>query len=152
VIEEAALWLSALAPAEWVRKSAYAYPVLEALHITGIALLVGALALVDLRLAGFWRALPLEPLARAALPLAGRGFVLAAASGALMAIAGATELAHNRAFQLKLLLLALALVNALAFHRRRSLMRADATARVQALLSLVLWIALIFAGRFIAYV
>lgn len=140
-----AAMLAALATHPW------AYPALEAVHILGIALLVGNLVLFELRLWGAVPALPLAALARAALPLALAGFALCAASGLLMFGSQPQELLANRAFSVKLGLLTLAGSNAVLFHARGGLQRADGWARAQTALSLGLWLAIIMAGRWIAY-
>ena len=135
----------------WILGHPWAYPLLEVLHILGIALLVGSLLLLELRIAGLATALPLAPLARLALPVALLGFALIAASGLLMCAGQAGELVANRAFVLKMGLVALAGMNALWFHARGGLQRMDRTARLQTALSMGLWLAVIICGRWIAY-
>jgi hypothetical protein len=130
----------------------WAYPVLEALHIVGIALLLGNLVLLELRVWGLAPALPLRALARLALGLVLAGFGLAAATGLLMFAAAPAELLAHPVFLLKMGLLAAAGLNAALFHARHGLERADALARLQTALSLGLWLAVIMAGRFIGYV
>lgn len=129
----------------------WAYPALEVVHIVGIALLLGNLLLLELRLWGAAAALPLRELARAALPLALAGFAIAAGSGLVMFAAAPGELLANRAFVVKLGLLLLAGANAGLFHARGSLARPDLWARAQTLLSIGLWLAVIACGRWIAY-
>ena len=136
----------------WITASTWAYPALEALHIAGIALLLGSLVVFELRVWGRGVALPADPLARLALPVTVAGFALAAASGLVMFSAQASELLVNRAFVWKMLLLMLAGLNATLFHARGSLEKLDRFARVQTLLSTSLWLAVIIAGRWIAYV
>lgn len=135
----------------WILGHPWAYPLLEVLHILGIALLVGSLLLLELRIAGLATALPLAPLARLALPVALLGFALIAASGLLMFAGQAGELLANRAFVLKMLLVMAAGLNAAVFHARGGLQRLDRLARTQTVLSLGLWIAVIICGRWIAY-
>jgi hypothetical protein len=130
---------------------AWAYPALETLHIVGIALLLGNLVALELRVWGVASALPLQPLARLALPLVLGGFAACVVSGLMMFATRPAELLGNDAFVLKLGLLVLAGCNAAAFHARGGLQRADALARVQSLLSLGLWLAVIVGGRWIAY-
>ncbi len=130
----------------------WAYPALEVVHLLGIALLLGNLLLVELRLWGVAAAdLPLRPLARLALPLSLAGFGLAAASGLTMFMSQPQELLANRAFVWKMGLLALAGLNAAAFHARGGLARADGWARAQTALSAVLWLAVLACGRWIGY-
>lgn len=129
----------------------WAYPVLEMVHIVGIALLVGNLVLLELRVFGRGRELPVQSLARLSLSLAVAGFTGAAASGLLMFASQPAELLANRAFTLKMLLLCLAGCNAAWFHARRSLERLDGPARALMLLSTLIWLAVIACGRWIAY-
>lgn len=131
--------------------SAWAYPALEVVHLSGIALLIGNLVLLELRVFGLGAALPVRELARLSLGLALAGFSLAAASGLLMFASQPAELLANRAFTLKMLLLLAAACNAGWFHGRGSLHRLDGLARVQMLLSTLIWLAVLVCGRWIAY-
>ena len=136
---------------EALRTHAWAYPAFEVIHIVGIALLLGNLVLLELRVFGRGAALPVPDLARLSLGLAGIGFSLAAATGLLMFSTQPQELITNRAFTLKMLLLLAVGCNALAFHWRGSLRRLDGVARMQMVLSTALWLAVITCGRWIAY-
>lgn len=129
----------------------WAYPALEIVHIFGIALLLGNLVLLELRVFGRGAQLPLQPLARLSLTTAGCGFSLAAASGLVMFASQAGELLANRAFTLKMLLIFAAGCNAAWFHGRGSLARCDATARALMVLSTLIWLAVLTCGRWIAY-
>ena len=129
----------------------WAYPALEIVHIVGIALLLGNLVLLELRVFGRGAALPVADLARLSLTLACGGFALVAASGLLMFSSQPQELFANRAFTLKMGLLLLAAGNAVAFHVRGSLQRLDTTARALMLVSTALWLAVLACGRWIAY-
>jgi len=136
---------------EWIKSDAYAYPLLEIVHIIGIALLMGNLVLFEVRVFGLGRAIALQPLARLALALALAGFGLAACSGLLMFASQPQELLSNRAFTLKMLVVLLAGTNAALFHLRGGLMKLDALAKLQTALSMGLWIIVIICGRWIAY-
>lgn len=129
----------------------WAYPALEAAHVLGIALLVGNLVALELRLFGVVRSLPVAALARLTLPLALLGFAIAALTGVAMFGSQPGELLANRWFTLKLGLIALAGTNAALFHARGGLLRADGLSRLQTVLSLGLWLAVIICGRWIAY-
>ena len=129
----------------------WAYPVLEAVHILGIGLLFGNLVLFELRVFGRGAGLPVQALARLSLGIALAGFTLAAASGLLMFSTQPAELLANRSFVLKMLLLVAAGCNAAWFHGRGSLARLDGLARAQMLLSTLIWVAVVFCGRWIAY-
>lgn len=129
----------------------WAYPVLEIVHIVGIGLLIGNLVLFELRAFGRGAAIPVEALARLSLSTALAGFGLAALSGALMFASQAAELLANRAFTLKMVLLMLAGCNAAWFHGRGSLARQDALAKLQLVISSMIWLAVVACGRWIAY-
>ena len=128
-----------------------AYPALEVLHIVGIALLLGSLVLFELRVWGAGADLPLQALARLALPVSLAGFGLVVMSGLLLFAAHPNDMLGNRAFLLKLGLVSLAGLNAAFFHARGSLVLNDAFARAQTVLSLGLWLGAIICGRWIAY-
>lgn len=136
---------------ESLRTHAYAYPLLEVGHILGMSVLLGNLALLELRVWGVARELPMLPLARLTLVLMGCGFVLAATTGFLMFISQPFEWISNRAFLLKLTLLSLAAANAAWFHVRNSLEKMDRTARLQTLASALIWMAVVVCGRWMAY-
>lgn len=139
------------APLVWIAEHPFAYPLVESVHLAGIAAMLGSLLLVELRVWGVGAALPARPLARLALPVTLAGFALAAASGLLLFATRPAELLASDTFVVKMTLLMLAGLNAAAFHARGGLERGDAVARAQTLASIVLWLAVIGAGRWIAY-
>lgn len=129
----------------------WAYPALEVVHIVGIALVLGNLVLLELRVFGWGAALPPKDLARLSVGLALCGFGMAALSGLVMFATQPQELLANRAFTLKMLLLMLAGCNAAWFHGRGSLARLDGLARAQMVLSTLIWLTVVACGRWIAY-
>lgn len=139
--------------ADWAAQNAYAYPAANVAHVFGLVLLLGGIGLVDLRLAGAFRALPLQPLARALTPLAIAGLILLALSGSVMFASDAEALARNGIFRLKLLLIALALANAALFRWKAGSLTAEPGPglRLMALCSLSLWATIAICGRLIAY-
>jgi hypothetical protein len=149
--------LAATAFARWIQ-SAWVYPFVESAHILSIALLVGAIAVIDLRLMGLLRHQAVAPLLRSTLPVALAGFAGAVATGTLLFVANAGELLANRAFSVKIALLMLGGLNAAWFHAsatREALASGAAPAagmRIAGALSLLLWAATVVAGRLIAYV
>lgn len=138
-------------PFAWIATHPWAFPALEAVHIMGIGTLLGSLLVFELRVWGLAAALPLAPLARLALPLSVAGFLLAAVSGSLMFASQPGELIANRAFVLKMVLIAAAGANAAVFHARGGSAAVDRIGRLQTLLSIGLWLAVIVCGRWIAY-
>jgi hypothetical protein len=147
------LWLS-----ELMRSVPWAFPIAEALHFVGLCLLMGALAVIDLRLLGFAREMSVRAIHRL-LPWAWIGFSINAITGVLFFITDPPFYYTNRAFQIKLALILLAGANALWFQLRVNRQldtwseTADAPHAVKAMASasLVLWIAVICFGRFIMY-
>lgn len=138
-------------PLAWIGTHPWAYPALEVAHIFGIALLVGNLVLLELRVWGAGSALAIAPLARLSLTLALVGFAAAAGSGLVMFASQPLDLIANRAFVIKMGLVLSAGLNAALFHARGGLQRLDGLARAQTILSLGLWIGVMICGRWIAY-
>lgn len=137
-----------------LRESTLVYPLVNALHILGIALLFGAIVPLDLRLTG-WRAaaVAVDPLARILLPVAMAGFALAACAGLLLFATDARAYAASPLFQAKVAVIALALLNALWL--RRIDWRGTATSQqrlaVAGVASILLWSSAIVLGRLIGY-
>ncbi len=153
-------WLAATPLAQVMRDSPWLYPIVEIVHITGFCILVGAVALFDLRVLGWSRALPVSTLGRHLLPWSLASLALVVPAGLLMFSTQPHAFLANPVFLLKLTLIATAGVNALLFHVGvyRSIAGwetgrpAPPLARLQALLSLALWLAVICCGRLLAYV
>lgn len=135
-----------------LKSSSWAYPALEVAHLCGIALLLGNLVLLEMRVFGRGAVLDVRALASLSLGIAVAGFLLAAMSGLLMFASQAAELLTNRAFTLKMVLLTLASCNAAWFHGRDSLGKLDTVARLQMVVSSLIWLAVVVCGRWIAYV
>jgi hypothetical protein len=136
----------------WAARDPWAYPVANVVHVLGLALLLGPILLVDLKLLGAFRALPLRPFVGAVRPFAIVGLGLLVASGSVLFAADAVALAQSGVFRLKLLLAGLGLANALAFpFLWQGEDPPSGAARAMALASLLLWTATAVAGRWIAY-
>ena len=148
-------WLEDSTLAVAVRQSSWLYPGLEIVHISGIVLLVGPAVMFDLRLLGFGQKLSIPMLASYLLPWSRRGLVVAIASGLFLFITNATTLAIDPVFWTKMLLLIIAGLNALFFHRFTLPVIASGASflnqRVAALVSILAWIAIISCGRLLAY-
>ncbi len=142
-----------------MRQSQWLYPLVEIAHILGFVTLVGSVAMLDLRLLGFSRSLPVSGMARHLLRWSLGSLLLVVPSGLMMFSAHATEFADNTAFRVKMLLLVTAAANAVWFHRTSFRSVADwntgvpppLASRVAAGVSLALWIGVIGCGRLIAY-
>lgn len=151
-MEALAAALDGTALALWAARDPWAYPVANVLHVLGLVLLLGSVALMDVRVLGAFRALPLEPLLRAMLPLALAGFATMALSGLVLFAADARALAGSDVFRWKLGLVALALANAALFRANWHLGREPtAVQRAMALAGLFAWVSVAVLGRSIAY-
>lgn len=144
--------------AAFLRQSLWAYPVVNALHIFCIGLIVGAITTLDLRMLGAFRDIPLVTLARPLLRVSQTGIVMTVVSGFLLFSVQPDNYLGNRAFQIKLVLITLAIANALIVHQLPCWRRALDTNQIHpllasaAVLSMMLWASAILAGRWIAFV
>jgi hypothetical protein len=145
-----------------LRKSQWVYPLVNTGHVLGLALLVGAITTLDVRLLGAGRTVALVPAAQLLMRVARVGFVLAVAMGALLFIARPADYAFNSLFQIKLLLISVALLNMYSLHRSkpwRALMAGGDAAvgpvhpriRLAAMVSMLAWLGVVLAGRLIGY-
>ncbi|WP_077348342.1 DUF6644 family protein [Algoriphagus sp. A40] len=152
-------WLEHTSWAEAIRQSLWLYPALEIVHILGIVILVGPAFLFDLFLLGFSKNLPFAGMARYLLPWSRRGLILIIPSGLFLFITNAETLGFDPTFWLKMVLLAVAGLNALVFHKFVSRGKLDPNTppkipllyKIQALVSISVWIAVISCGRLLAY-
>ncbi|WP_020654371.1 DUF6644 family protein [Massilia niastensis] len=156
--QDAAAWAASTPLAQAMRGHAWLYPIVETTHIVGFVVLVGSVAMFDLRVLGFGRDLPVRALARHLLPWSVGSLALIVPTGLMMFSTQPLDLLGNPVFLLKLTLIATAGLNALAFHlgpyrhAERWTASAPPWARLHAALSLLLWIAIITCGRMLAYV
>lgn len=146
-------WIEATSVATWTRESPslWAYPTILTLHSFGLGIVVGGCAAVDLRLLGWARSIPtraLQPVFR----IIWWAFAVNAASGFLLFIADATRKAFQPVFLVKLALIAVALIvtEAIARHIQRNTSHST-NARILAVVSMLLWLGAITAGRLMAY-
>lgn len=109
-------WLAALeatALARGLRDSVWAYPLVNAGHVAGVAFLVGAIVPLDLRLLGLWQSVPIASLWQVLTRTAAAGLVLAIGFGFLLFMSRATEYAESQLFISKMAVVAGATANAL---------------------------------------
>ena len=159
MIKTALQWLEDGSLAVAIRQSIWLYPALEILHITGIVLLVGAAFMFDLRLLGFAKRLPVSALANYLLAWSRRGLLLIIPSGIMLFITNATTLGYDPVFRLKMVLLLIAGLNALVFHRftfsvissSNEVTTLTIRSKLAAIVSICVWLAIITCGRLLAY-
>lgn len=151
--------------AAWVRESPsiWAYATILTLHTVGLAIVVGANVVVDLRLLGWAKGIPTDAL-RSLFPIMWAGFAINFTSGVLLFMADATIKSGQRVFWVKLACLTLALLVARRVAKRIGPAKAghhigdaeagrhiDSRVRALAAVSLFLWAGAIVAGRLMAY-
>lgn len=159
MLEALATSLQDSALSQTLRGSLWLYPIVNLAHVLGIALLFGGIAPLDLRLIGCWPTVPLAPLARVLVPTAMAGLALAVCSGVLLFVTRPVDYVAEPLFLLKFAALAAAVINALWLRRQPgwtlTQLAADAPVRPAwrraGLLSLLLWLTVIAAGRLIGY-
>lgn len=156
-------WLVALeatALAGALRNSVWAYPLVNAAHILGVALLVGAIVPLDLRLLGAWRSVALAPLWRVLTRTAATGLALAIVFGSLLFITRATEYAASGLFISKMAVVAMGTANALALRWVRPVdplrilpagAKPPRRVRLAGGVSLAAWLTALTLGRLVGY-
>jgi len=159
-ITEFCMWLEGTPIGLLVRETLWGFPIVVAIHILGLTLSVGTIVWFDLRLLGLsMTGCPVAVLYRRLIPLTMAGFAVMFASGAMLLIAYASNAYGNLYFRIKMLALLLALANAVAYHmvtERQIASWDDAArpplpARMAGLASIIVWTAVILAGRMMSY-
>ena len=153
-------WLEATPGSIAIRESLMVYPLVESAHVLSLCLFLGLLALLDLRLLGFGlRGVPVSEIAGRLLPIALAGFALMVISGGLLFYSGPLRAYNNIFFRVKMVMIALAGLNAFLFHvtiyRRIADWDRDPVpplrARLAGFFSLLLWCGVVVSGRMQAY-
>jgi hypothetical protein len=146
--------------AEVIRANELAFPWLESVHVLAITLVLGSIAVVDLRLLGLASVgRPVTALIRQILPITWIAFAFAVLTGGLMFLSNAVEYAKNLPFRMKMLLLLLAGINMLCFHliTYRSVGNWNESrstppgARWAGGFSVLVWIGIVAFGRWIGF-
>lgn len=154
-------WLESTAPAIAISESTWLFPCIESIHVLAIALVVGSITMVDLRLLGInLRDRPVGELISEVLPWTWSSFLVAVCSGALLFSSNASHYWGTVPFRAKMLLLSLAGLNMLVFHStiHRSVElwgRQSGTPRAAKIaggISLGLWVGVVTFGRWIGFV
>lgn len=160
MIEQALILVEDLALVSALRNSTLMYPLVNAGHILGVALLVGGIVPLDLRLLGLWRRYPVMVFLDVLRVTSAIGLALAVACGALLFATAALDYAGSTLFQAKIALVLLGLLNALVLGR--VLMRPDIqnlpimaamplSVKAGAAWSLIVWTSVLILGRLVGY-
>lgn len=153
-------WLQDTQFSTWLRESTTLWPVLEGSHLLGMALMMAPVMMYDFRLIGVkWKADPVSKVKWSFLPITIGGFILMVVTGVLLLWSEPLKCYKSVYFRIKIVALILAGLNALVFHSTidRTTAQWDNDhpppfrARMAGVLSLTLWTAVIFAGRYTAY-
>jgi hypothetical protein len=146
-----------------MRESLWLYPAVEIVHIVGIGLLFGSIAILDLRLLGFSRIISAKRLASHVLPWTAAAFLLIVPSGLMMFTAHASDFISSPVFAVKMCLIMAAGLNAALFYtivfpsvgvwdsEEMRKLGPPPSARACAAASLLIWISVIACGRLLAY-
>lgn len=148
------VWIEGTSLATWTRESPsiWAYPTILTLHTVGLGIVVGMSTVVDLRLLGYGRRIPLDAIVGLFRMIAW-AFALNAVTGVLLFMSDATTKGRQPVLYIKLSLIALALWNTVIARRIVGEQDGESSRnRLVAVTSLVLWAAAITAGRLMAYV
>lgn len=160
-MHEVLAWLESSALGTFMRESGpWTYPIVNLIHILGIASLFGAVLILDLRLLGLWRRASLPAITTAAAPVATAGFGVAVLSGPCLLAANALDYEQNPFLLVKFCAIGLGIAN-VGFLRRTAAWRAHTTrelSRVEARqlaviagVSLASWLTAVAAGRLLGY-
>jgi len=152
-------WIGAL-PLSATIAEGWGFPFCESLHVVGATFVMGSILMLDLRLLGIaGRRYPISQIIREIVPWTLAAFAMAVVFGVGLFITQPGRYMANRAFQIKLVLLVLAIVNMLVFHfwsKRRiaawdTAETASGAARLAGACSLVLWVGVMLAGRWVGH-
>jgi len=155
-----ATWIQTTQLAFVMRDNQWLWAFCETVHFLGLAMMVGAIGALDLRMLGVAKQIPMRPLHRL-VPWGIAGFVANLTTGIMFYSADATQYTHNIAFQFKMLFVLLAGVNVLYFYGAKVSQRVEAlgpgadapmSAKVVAASSLFLWFGVMYWGRMLPFI
>lgn len=159
MIDQWLIVLEASSLAQLLRESMWIYPLVNAGHILGVALLIGSIIPLDLRLLSAWRSQPLAPLWHVLTRTAAAGLALAILFGSLLFIARASEYAASPFFLVKMIVVGAAALNALVLRAAFPVQVLQASplevrswrVRAAAGFSLIAWLTALTLGRLVGY-
>lgn len=160
-ILNACQWLEATPLAVAITESEWMFPTIETVHVMALTLVVGSIAMLDLRMIGVAnRSMGVMQLSEETLPWTWGAFMVAAITGSLMFVSAATKYYANIPLRIKFVLMALAGINMAVFHFTafravhswNTTIPTPRAAKVAGGLSLFFWVGVVFAGRWIGFV
>lgn len=163
MLEDFGNWLATFEAYQLMNANDWLWPLCETIHFIGMAALIGSVGLLDFRILGLGKGLPIARL-EALVPIGIAGFIANTVTGFLFVVAnptgGPNAYLLNLAFQIKMILILLAGINAIAFYftgiseqmtTLGPLDEAPSRAKMVAAASLVAWIGVIIFGRLVMY-
>lgn len=155
---ETLTWLKEQPFAVDISEGTWQFPGLETLHVLAITLVVGSVAMMDLRLLGVGRQRPVSQVLKACLPWTWCAFVVGVTAGSLLFSSNAVTYYKDLPFRIKMCCLLLAFINMVVFHAvtARGMEKWDRgtpplSARLAGGISLLLWITIVASGRWIGF-
>ena len=145
------VWIENTSLALWVGTSLWAYPVLLSAHITGLAVIVGIIAMRDFHLLGFINGIT-EANFLELKKLAYCGFLINGISGIMLFASQASYLSTNLPFLVKLFFIGSGMLLASKIYKKIEKNTGRTSTKILAILSLFSWFGAITAGRLIAYI
>jgi hypothetical protein len=151
-------WLRATSLSQAIVYQIWVWPLCETLHFVGLAMIIGIAGFFDLRLMGFFKAIPIDD-ARELMPLAVIGFLLNLTTGVTFFIGHPEQYAHNPAWWWKVAFLAVAGINALIFQVAvgkqtvglRPGVDTPVAAKAIGVVSLISWFGVLYFGRMLPF-
>jgi hypothetical protein len=160
VITSFSMWLEATSVSRAITYYSWIWPTCETLHFMGLALLIGNVGVLDLRLLGALKRLPVAPLNRL-IRWGVLGFVVNLLTGLVFFVGAPSQYVANIAFAFKLIFMVLAAVNLAVFYVTGIARTVDAlgpgddapaSAKIIAATSLFLWVGVMFWGRMLPFI
>ncbi|HLB30303.1 MAG TPA: hypothetical protein VJN91_02130 [Gammaproteobacteria bacterium] len=148
---ESLIWLEESGLGVWIRESMWGYPLIIASHAIGMAIVVGIITMLDLRVLGFASRIPLSSI-NSLFSIAWIGFFLNILSGILLFCADAERFFFQTVFQIKILLIILGVIALWVMLRQIRDQVVTSGAKITAIISLFCWFGAIAAGRLTAYI
>ena len=154
------VWLKTTGLSHFVNHYAWVWPICEIVHFIGLAMLVGMIGILDLRMLGVAKQLPVRPLNQF-VKIGAAGFVLNIATGVMFYAGNPDQYAHNTAFGWKMLFVTMAGVNVALFYVTGLFRKVEALgpgddaptgAKLIAAASLFCWAGVMYMGRMLPYI
>jgi hypothetical protein len=158
-LETFSTWLKTTHLSALMLQYDWVWPTCQILHLIGMALLVGIVGFLDLRILGIGKGIRIGAVHQL-LPWGVAGFLINTTTGTLFYIGDPYQYLHARIFQFKMLFIVAAGLNVLYFYVSGLLAKVEAlgpvddaplSAKVIAGLSLTIWVGVIYLGRMLPF-